>query len=386
MLARLGHWDAVWPLLDEAPDPAVRTQLVRRLGHVVPPSDLLGGLTGPKAPAVRQAILLALGGYPKERLAPVDRSAVLAACRRLFERDPDSGVHAGAEWLLRSWGRSEDLDVLTRTLAGHRPTGNWFVNRQGQTMVIIRGPMVSKGESPESQAQREPGTVRQARLGDRRFAIAAHEVTVEQFRRFKPDHVYSNIVTPETTAPVGNVTWYDAVRYCRWLTEQEGLPESQQCYPKDVGPNMKLPDDFFERLGYRLPTDAEWEYTCRAGTRTSRFIGDDTTLLSDYAWFNKNANDHLWPVGLLKPNPWGLFDLYGNCCEWCHDPPSSIDLQRFARPARAVQLLPDAGDFRIARGGSYRSSSRELLSALSDTARRLQTWSFFGFRMAKTVE
>ncbi len=147
---------------------------------------------------------------------------------------------------------------------------------------------------------------------------------------------------------------------------------------------MKLSDDFLARRGYRLPTAAEWEYTCRAGTTTLRFFADDDSALTDYAWFNKNADDHLWAVGLRKPNPWGLFDLYGNCCEWCHDAPSS-HLQRTVTP-QAVRLLPDAGDFRINRGGSYRSTFRELVSGLSDKATRLQTWSFFGFRMAKTVE
>ncbi len=199
-LARLGRWDAVWPLLDAAPDPTLRTRLVRRLGHAVPLSDLIEGLSGPKTPAVRQAVLLALGGYPRERLAAAERTAVLAVCRPLFERDPDSGVHGGAEWLLRTWGRAEDLDKLIEALANRPPAGNWFVNRQGQTMVVIRVPMVSEEGSPESQSRGKPGEGRHDRLSHRRVAIAAHEVTVEQFRRFKPDHVYSSVATPEARA------------------------------------------------------------------------------------------------------------------------------------------------------------------------------------------
>ena len=216
-------------------------------------------MTGPEAPPIRQAVLLALGGYPEEQLSAADRSAILDAVRRLFNSDPDSGVHAGAEWLLRHWDRAAELDELTKALAGRPPAGNWFVNHQGQTMVVVRDPNVSEEESPGSKAHREPGTVRQDRRNGRRFAIAAHEVTVEEFRRFKPDHRLFPHRDPGIRAPVGMVTWYDAVRYCRWLTEQEGLPESQQCHPKDVGPNMQVPDDFLERRGYRLPTGVEWE-------------------------------------------------------------------------------------------------------------------------------
>ena len=182
------------------------------------------------------------------------------------------------------------------------------------------------------------------------------------------------------------VTWYDAVRYCRWLTEQEGLPESQQCYPKDVGPNMRVPDDFLERRGYRLPTGVEWEDSCRAGTSTRRFFGDDDSALFDYDWFNRNSDDHLWPVGLKKPNPLGLFDLYGNCCEWCHEAILSMDPRRTGTPVGADGLVPVADDSRRIRGGSYRSTFRELSSEFSDQGRAIQRLSFFGFRMAKTVE
>jgi formylglycine-generating enzyme required for sulfatase activity len=135
-----------------------------------------------------------------------------------------------------------------------------------------------------------------------------------------------------------------------------------------------------------LPTGAEWEFGCRAGTSTSRFLGDDDSAVTDYDWFNRNSDDHLWPVGLKKPNPWGLFDLYGNCCEWCHDAPLSMDLHRTATSGRTDRTEPVNDDVRRIRGGTYRSTFRELNSAFSDTGTRLQRLSFFGFRVAKTVE
>ncbi|HZW29578.1 MAG TPA: SUMF1/EgtB/PvdO family nonheme iron enzyme [Isosphaeraceae bacterium] len=384
-LAHLGRWDAVWPLLRQAPDPAMRTRLIHRLCRAAAPSSLITGLEAPREPAVRQAVLQALGSFPKERLTESERSTILAECRRLYEHDPDAGVHAGAEWLLRKWDRTAELSELQKKLEGRPPLGNWYVNRQGQTLVVFRGPVVFEMGSPESEPRRDHLETRHTRLIDRSFAIAAHEVTIEQFRRFQPDFVQSGDVSRYPRSPVGWVTWYDAVRYCRWLTKQEGLPESQQCYPEAIGPDMRLPDDFFSRTGYRLPTEAEWEYTCRAGTVTSRFFGDDESILGEYAWFTKNADDHLRPVGLLKPNPWGLFDVYGNVLEWCHTAPRTIDAGKIVAPVPDDQFRPGAVDKRVLRGGGYRHTPSEIRSAKITSLSCDVKNSFVGLRLARTV-
>jgi formylglycine-generating enzyme required for sulfatase activity len=119
--------------------------------------------------------------------------------------------------------------------------------------------------------------------------------------------------------PQISMTWFEAAQYCNWLSKEEGIPEEEWCYPslQEIREGMVLRPGYLQRSGYRLPTEAEYEYACRAGTTTSRFFGTSEELLREYAWYTGNSfNEKPWPVGQLKPNDFGLFDMYGNVWEW----------------------------------------------------------------------
>ncbi len=150
--------------------------------------------------------------------------------------------------------------------------------------------------------------------------------------------------------PVEQVRWSDAVRFCNKRSELEGL---RPCY------DLKTWKCDFDADGYRLPTEAEWEYACRAGTSTAYFFGDDPSKLGDYAWFDKNSGGRPRPVGQKQPNAWGLHDICGNVWEWCND---FYTVDYYSKSPPTDPKGPDTGQTKVVRGGAWRFSAQRCRS------------------------
>jgi formylglycine-generating enzyme required for sulfatase activity len=267
--------------------------------------------------SARRAVLLALGEFDREPWPPARQEDLVRQLLALYRDDPDPGIHGAAGWLLRQWGQQAKVEAIDRELATGRLKGDrqWYVNGQHQTFAIV-----PPGEFETDEAV--TGKRLKVRV-ERRFALAAREVTVAEFLRFRKDHQYFKGSAPTKDCPVNAVSWYDAAAYCNWLSEKEGIPEEQRCYlPNEKGEyaaGMKVRANALGLSGYRLPTEAEWELACRAGSATAWSMGAAEDLLGKYAWFSGNALGQSHPVGGLRPNDLGLFDLHGNDWEWCQN-------------------------------------------------------------------
>ena len=312
--------------------------------------------------------------------------------------------------------------VLAGGLVAQAPVSGRYVTAEGQTMVRFAGRLVVRMGSPVNERGRQPASDSAAEpmhnvTIPRSFAIATTEVTVAQFRRFldaNPDanrayqypdaptrmaEVYARF-SPVDDGPAIAVTWYEAARYCNWMSAREGLPRSEWVYPDGpLADGMRLPADYLRRIGYRLPTEPEWEFAARAGTTTARFYGDSDERLGEYAWFSRNPpktkDDPADPsdpqrtarVADLKPNAFGLFDMYGNVWEWTQDRVERFQTADVTEDHEDARLDVRDRDARTRRGGAFPYGAEMARSAARGTITSFPTnrRDNVGFRIARTI-
>jgi formylglycine-generating enzyme required for sulfatase activity len=235
-------------------------------------------------------------------------------------------------------------------------------------LVSIPGGTFQMGspESEEGRLDRE-GPVHQVTIFP--FACTRHPVT----RRLYAQIMGNDPGWPWGEAdyrPVNNVSWHDAVIFCNELSNREGLTLCYKLNGEEVTWNRAAD-------GYRLLTEAEWEYACRAGTATQWSFGADEAALGDYAWFEGNAVKEPHPVGGKKPNPWHLNDMHGNIEEWCWD-----WFGQYVETPEIDPTGPPDSAFRVLRGGAFYFPSRFLRSASRSRGWPSYSGKGVGFRCA----
>jgi formylglycine-generating enzyme required for sulfatase activity len=299
------------------------------------------------------------------------------------------------------------------------PSPKRYRTAEGHIMIIITGPVSFIMGSPENEAYRDTDEVQHKVTIPRSFAIDTKEITIAQFQRFldnnpairqlakadadkDPSRDNKKLLrfSPNEQCPQILVTWYEAAQYCNWLSKQEGIPQKEWVYPPpdQIKSGMVMPKDYLKRTGYRLPTEAEWEFACRANTTSSRFFGSSNDRLADYAWYSKkppqqkgdtiDAQDphHTYPVAQLQPNQFGLFDVYGNVWEWCQSRrlPYSRDAVEDTEDIPAI--ITDSTAM-IRRGGSFAYGKEVMRSAHRGATNYfpMQRRDNVGFRIARTM-
>jgi formylglycine-generating enzyme required for sulfatase activity len=215
--------------------------------------------------------------------------------------------------------------------------------------------------SPIEEEGRYDNEVQHKVTISRDYYLGATEVTQGQYEKVmgtNPSKFQKQVILNKDSSmyPVEKVSWEDAVSFCKRLSE--------------------LPDEKTAGRVYRVPTEAEWEYACRAESETSFHFGGSSKLSDDFAWFG-NSNKQTHPVGQKKPNAWGLYDMHGNVFEWCGD-----WFNEYPKGAVSDPTGPKEGVLRVFRGGSWQFGAASGRSATRFYTGPLGRGDWIGFRVA----
>jgi formylglycine-generating enzyme required for sulfatase activity len=246
-----------------------------------------------------------------------------------------------------------------------------IVNSIGMKLKLIPAGDFQMG-SPDSDEDAGDDEKPQHRVRiARSFYLGIYPVTQREYMevtKTNPSHFQSG-----ERHPVESVPWLDAAAFCSALSQKEGLKP----FYAIQGDAVEVRD--WSGPGYRLPTEAEWEYACRAGSQTRYCFSDDEKALGEYAWYSANSNRQTQPVGKKKPNAFGLYDMHGNVWEWCWD---GYAADYYQSSAVDDPRGPDGASARVLRGGGWGGIPRSCRSADRDGGGPGNRCGILGFRLA----
>ncbi len=393
MLAlHLGDPQLAMVVTDATKDPDQRTLWIHQLPDWHGPiNDLIGHAETSNHQPLVSAILLGLGLIEPVAWSRTDRERIEAKLAKWLTSD-QPGVQGAAKWLAATRMTSVNDSSKTNSESYDRSKIRSF------DMVPIQAGIFQMGNEDPS-LQYTGRTAHEVRL-TRDFLIADREVSIEEYRRFLEDEeypedakpkehqawTYDEVVSPTSQHPVQRITWDEAVLYCNWLSLREGFKpvyvlNGKQTIEGDRGETIEFLDWKRDEQadGYRLPTEAEFEYACRAGTSSSYFFGNDRSFLHYYAAWSNNSRVPAGICGSHLPNPWGLFEMHGNVWEWSDDWYRDFPSDQEIDP-RGVQPHPFG---KVFRGGGVCTFSGDPVSCSRGRALPNVRYLNLGFRVAR---
>ncbi|MFN0053017.1 MAG: protein kinase domain-containing protein [Planctomycetales bacterium] len=379
-LCFLGDETPVHAILMQVGDPAPRTAMIDELARWWPGAQTVTEVLA-KTPSgeIRSALCCGIAQMPREQLVPIEIDLLCLELDRQFRTADDAATHSSAGLALRRW-RGSTPQLLASD--GPEPGRAWYVDRFGQTMVMLDSGQFTMGMAPgsfghsiQTASFAHPVTVPGG------IYISATEVTRGLFEQFVNHprtggmdgfeeenwrqrwNIDNTRISETPNHPIQNVHWQEALIFCDWLTRLDGR---SSCYhrfdraapiPAQRGHYGELRGYWFDHNadGYRLPTEEEWEYACRAGALTDYFYGDqidgdNAKIRPEYSHIGSRKS---LAVGSLLPNRFGLFDMHGNVCEWCWNG------DRIYTTDAYVASVPQVSGLTVAhRGGSWMLSAR----------------------------
>ncbi|WP_149495525.1 bifunctional serine/threonine-protein kinase/formylglycine-generating enzyme family protein [Roseiconus lacunae] len=342
-----------------------RAQIIERAALLEAPSDYVLNLFDQAVDETTQAsILLILGSLERQAFTQQSYDRTIALGREIFLQSNNAYLHSVAWWMLgqldddRNWVRQE-IGRLATVQSRNSPadlgrTCDWTINSQGQTFIRFDWPGAT-------------------------VDVSATEVTREQFSAFSEQHPLPKDRSeferraPHQDCPTILISWFSAVDYCRWLTQEEGMGEEDQCYPptKEEQETIGIYPNLRQRRGYRLLLPEEWTQACY-GDATSQFaFGEDPSLLTAYGVAPGEYPDRFeiqTPVTQMKPLSTGMFGMYGGVREWC----TGYSHGKEQQPIRGGSINDGVSDqIRLTRSGT--------------DAKKINHYTV-GFRICRTVD
>ncbi|MAE71033.1 MAG: serine/threonine protein kinase [Gemmatimonadetes bacterium] len=240
----------------------------------------------------------------------------------------------------------------------------------GLEMLRVPAGSFMIGSPPLERGRGEDETQRRVTFSSD-FLIAAHELTQAQWKAVMGTEPGS--FRGGADLPVENVSWLDALHFCNELSARAGLDRAYTIIGTSARWNRNA-------NGYRLPTEAEWEYACRGGTTTHFWPGDRDGVLRRIGWYSDNSANRTHAVGRKVANPWGLYDVHGNVWEWCWDLYGDYPSDPAVDPAG-----PSDGSARTIRGGGWNTVARQCRSASRHHYDPDNYCNIIGFRVARST-